>query len=152
MVTHTHTHTHTHKMTTILNPHTCVPRVNYVNMGSGNKGWSLLYLPYWHPQPAVLILFTSVYYEKWAFTFVNYKLVKKSTTISGLGQVTKVDFCGKSSDQGSFLAGIKQSRPKIGPIKFWSRLRVSVQCTYEWPPLVAMRLNIEHEFNTLVYP
>ena len=70
-----------------------------------------------HPRPAVLIPFTSVCYKKWAFTFVNYKLVKKSI-ISGLGQAIKVDFSGKSSDQGSFLAGIKRSRPKIGPIKF----------------------------------
>ena len=44
------------------------------------------------PATAVLIPFASVYYKKWAFTSVNYKLVKKSTTISGLGQAIKLNF------------------------------------------------------------
>ena len=43
-----------------------------------------------------------VYYKKWAFTFVNYKLVKKSTVISGLSQAIKVDFRENQVTKGVF--------------------------------------------------
>ena len=81
-----------------------LPNTSLVSVAtrSIHKRWSPLYLLYWHPRQAILIPFTSIYYKKWVFTFVNYKLVKKSTANSGLGQAIKVDFSENQVIKGVF--------------------------------------------------
>ena len=90
------------------------------------EGWSLLYLLYWHLWPCIFILLTSVYYIKWAFTSIILNIIDQEIMDNVWHQ---------SSHQATFLAiniafqyvGIKWSRPKIGPIKFWSWSQVSLQ-------------------------
>ena len=106
------------------------------------KGWSYLFLLYCHPRPGskqssckigddqaiktsfVLLKSRSI----WILSFDS----THTPPTPGWQLRVKAFLPVRSSDQG----------PKMPPIKFWSRSRVSVQQVYMWPPLV-LRLWIQ---------